>query len=518
MKKITVSMIGRLPALFLFVFVFAINAFAFDKPTIPEELKYQPPVVPNEKNGLPLIEKAIELYQPLNDVDQQILLVDGLVVDKPWFNEEQQAIFDQHVAKNAPAFESLAAAVRLGEVKFEQLFYSFKPVLREMREIAEYRSRRLAMDGEWESALESLILFLQLGEILRRSHHNAVIYMHGLGLQSQTALGLARLAKQPAMPEALIERAIRQIESAMPPDDDLPDLLRAEFHSFVVNAIVEILPDNNNVEEVVRAVINRARPKKKLPVPTDPQAELDKRVELVLSLLKDHPRAFDKDATMHLASQLYLEALRNVSLPTAKWDTSVAEALSHDVQKWPEDASLQTMDMLAISLGHEQPDIPKKAIRKARNKLSKVDNVLGKHLLAEIDPYIPFVVNRHQKCAMIAWQTSMALCLFEERHGELPDSLQQLLDDDILKRLPQDPFGDSLRYSRERKMLWSVGENARDDGGVWEPDSYAMTQILGKMRPAGFPKLPSGPPATAERKDDLVFIIGKQEKCDDSSK
>ena len=72
-----------------------------------------------------------------------------------------------------------------------------------------------------------------------------------------------------------------------------------------------------------------------------------------------------------------------------------------------------------------------------------------------------------------ATRTVLALRLYELRHGALPAALQALVGDGILEAVPVDPFADEpLRYSRERRVVWSVGPNETDEGGVAKPGSW----------------------------------------------
>ncbi len=64
-----------------------------------------------------------------------------------------------------------------------------------------------------------------------------------------------------------------------------------------------------------------------------------------------------------------------------------------------------------------------------------------------------------------AVQATLAVRAHEARHGALPASLDQLVPD-LLPAIPRDAFdGQPLRYAPERRMLWSVGADARDAGG-----------------------------------------------------
>lgn len=64
---------------------------------------------------------------------------------------------------------------------------------------------------------------------------------------------------------------------------------------------------------------------------------------------------------------------------------------------------------------------------------------------------------------------ALALQAFRAARGDYPDTLERLAEDGILARVPRDPFsGKPLRYGRidaTRYVLYSVGPNARDEGG-----------------------------------------------------
>ena len=64
----------------------------------------------------------------------------------------------------------------------------------------------------------------------------------------------------------------------------------------------------------------------------------------------------------------------------------------------------------------------------------------------------------------------IALRAYALHHATLPTSLEALVPD-YLAELPRDPFdGAPLRYSAERRVLWSIGVDLRDGGGVAELD------------------------------------------------
>jgi hypothetical protein len=87
--------------------------------------------------------------------------------------------------------------------------------------------------------------------------------------------------------------------------------------------------------------------------------------------------------------------------------------------------------------------------------------------------YMSFLIRRETQ--ELAWIELAAAALAVERYrlarGSLPESLDQLVPDGF-GVVPQDPFdGASLRYKRLDRgfVVYSVGEDCKDDGGKEEP-------------------------------------------------
>jgi hypothetical protein len=77
-----------------------------------------------------------------------------------------------------------------------------------------------------------------------------------------------------------------------------------------------------------------------------------------------------------------------------------------------------------------------------------------------------------KKCYIPAWvdalRLKIALRLYEQKHGQLPDDLGTLVPE-YIQAIPQDPYDDQpFRYSKAEKKVWSVGHNLVDDGGETE--------------------------------------------------
>jgi hypothetical protein len=72
--------------------------------------------------------------------------------------------------------------------------------------------------------------------------------------------------------------------------------------------------------------------------------------------------------------------------------------------------------------------------------------------------------------------TLLALRCHQLETGELPASLAELVPR-YLKAVPLDPHdGQQLRYSRDRRIVYSVGEDLKDAGGAADTDSERASE------------------------------------------
>ena len=94
-------------------------------------------------------------------------------------------------------------------------------------------------------------------------------------------------------------------------------------------------------------------------------------------------------------------------------------------------------------------------------------NVVGQVLYYLTMPaVIPSLAKKSQGDAQLqATRTILALRAYQLTHGNLPPDLNALVPE-FLDAVPIDDFdGQPLRYSAERKIVYSVGRNLKDDGG-----------------------------------------------------
>jgi hypothetical protein len=115
-------------------------------------------------------------------------------------------------------------------------------------------------------------------------------------------------------------------------------------------------------------------------------------------------------------------------------------------------------------------------IDKSRFNPGKYDNILGNILLATLGSIKVGKVKCRANVSLGATRLLMALRCYKNETGLLPDLLDPLVPA-YISSLPLDDFdGKPLRYSRQKGILWSVGQDGVDSGGSslakekWEED------------------------------------------------
>lgn len=99
----------------------------------------------------------------------------------------------------------------------------------------------------------------------------------------------------------------------------------------------------------------------------------------------------------------------------------------------------------------------------------------------EIDPpdYRDFFLRRcAEDTALAATQTLIALRAYEQDFGGLPEQLIDLVPD-YLETIPTDTFrGEPLRYSKARKLVYSIGTSGMEAPGQASADAYDAFRVL----------------------------------------
>ena len=188
---------------------------------------------------------------------------------------------------------------------------------------------------------------------------------------------------------------------------------------------------------------------------------------------------------------------------------------------WSASIGLDTFSILFLHFGRQSwesweefwNDIVSAA--EASEQLSGIPNAFGKYWislhseLATADSLAGTVVRRRTRIE--ATVATFAIRRFERLHRRFPKTLQEVVDAKLLTELPRDPIDDQpLRYDPARRLLWSIGLDGQDDGGVQVYGSseklYSMMRkLLPKQYRDKLSKPPAPPPNPDHEGSDIVY-------------
>lgn len=100
---------------------------------------------------------------------------------------------------------------------------------------------------------------------------------------------------------------------------------------------------------------------------------------------------------------------------------------------------------------------------------ARVRNALGNQFIAMLNDSIQTTSDEasyYRRTLRESIRARLALRRYQLRHGTYASNLDILVKEGFLPKLPIDPYnGSALRYDPKRKLLWSVGENGKNDFG-----------------------------------------------------
>ncbi len=103
-------------------------------------------------------------------------------------------------------------------------------------------------------------------------------------------------------------------------------------------------------------------------------------------------------------------------------------------------------------------------------------NFVGRSLYRMIMPALKGVHARkcRENCSIAAAQVLVALKCCQLEHGELPETLDELAPE-YLASVPLDDFdGTPMKYSKEKRVVYAVGTDLTDNGGITRDDKEGI--------------------------------------------
>jgi hypothetical protein len=459
---------------------------------VPPELRYVRVDLPPEHNGFARwMEAAAKLVPPSEPPGLKDLWDDFRNSDGPFPGGEEGRLLAGHLDRNRAALSQLAAAARSGRwqtppvTNGSQFDYAYLRTLKDFMNYMDAEARRELSKGSPEAAARSILDTLRAGECVLEADGGILDILVGKALQESACAGLLRLAERDDIPVSTWASAI----DALSPR---PQASASAARALRVELCCELL---NHLESAgrFRTWCNVGRVK-----PVDP------------ALPEEIYRGANLPGTIRLLSEFIRRWMGNLLRPWPERDRDLADdwrkmhiALDFNarMKDWTahglqtsEDVVLAKL-LLAfgrVTLGSMpkftsddkvlwdqwEARIQKQVDRAESLSTSKADSLLLARLVVTIwaAGMETYVESFH---GMLAEREGarlvVALRMYVARKGRLPAALQDLVDEKILSAVPTDPFsGKPMRYSAERRIVWSVGPDEVDDGGDGDPDWRRM--------------------------------------------
>jgi hypothetical protein len=433
-----------------------------DKPPIPRDLFFETQPVPGENNAIHLWRRAAKV-QTKADADLTALISYAWKPEAPLPNEEQATVIKHWLKQNAESLQLVEQslkkpaarwlATRVEEEQPELL------ALVQMTRARIVKADNLALEGKWDEAAELLEGNLRLAQIGIEAQAALIHYLVGGAVRSTTQRAMVRLANHRETPPRILKRLLVALPSLDSETNAYVRLLNVEFTVYEYPGV--------DVKWFAEAW---AKPDARRLVSLTYDEEFQ-RPFMVLTdpgLVSLHPRPFDQLATLQRTAETYRRYRTNaLSLWTNRIEAD-EEAINRVQQKL-----LKEIEPLMELLESEALPLDQKGVAKARKLYLALTDPIGRILQCQ-NPLLStddsrVVKNRTEREAVRA---TIAAIFFERQKDQLPLSLVKMQEEQFLPKLPWDYFANApLNYSKERRLIWSLGEDAEDDSGDGSPET-----------------------------------------------
>lgn len=398
---------------------------------------------------------------------------------------------------NEPAMELVAAGLARARLQFPERFLlnyfeeldeadDLIVVYREFARLMLLRAKLYMVEGDYQAAAEQLTGIWRLGQIVVESEGLLIHHLIGFALKSMGNEGVRDLGRDRRAPAAVIRGLKQKLRGYYPKESQFAQTLRVECSYFFLSEI-DRLPEGGPLRDLVDALIKQFV----LLGQTDPEKALTTRRRIrelrqgLMRLLEGHPAPLDKADTVRIYSREMAVLIGDLGTPYLKRNREIGKNIARQVEAWPKQLSLESeLSLFPEDAGKREP-LSEEDLQRARQALLGVKNPVGKHLAQSIQDFDHHrVVLPNHRMRMAASEVVLAVRLYIDMHRQLPETLEALVDEKLIDRMPEDPFaGKPLSYSRKKGIIWSYGWDEKDDGGDrdWEAESSTGEDVVWKL-------------------------------------
>jgi hypothetical protein len=410
------------------------------------------PAVPDNRNAFLLIERLVKglteepPYDPLFDEDWEY--GDAFNPQKP--NPERDRLWGDWADANPQVVEQLEAALQLEGCEYPRGRWAGAEMelagpMRALARLLLIQARRAIVQANYAEAMRIAVLGITTFRRLRLGGGVYVEYLLGSAAELSLLPVFGHLAGSAECDATLLRETLKRMPRDSQSREGLRRSLQEEFTRFY-------LPEMARLSECDRDSLFEELAQDCGLLPS--KDECAAAVRALRAVFKDHPRPFDAEATVKLASARSVAILDDLELPWRAFKARPEREQFPQLQEWPAEVPLSI-------LGNAEPEkLSDAQLSQIRAALAKVDNPIGKKMLQDssIDSELTLRVAANEQARYDGWRLIVALGTFEREHGRLPETLESLREAKLLDVLPLDPYSDSpLAYSAADRAVWSIG-------------------------------------------------------------
>ena len=428
-----------------------------EKPSIPSDLFFEFKPVPPDENAIINWRKADQVKVALSESEKEAVkhcwipgakapTGDDLENLKTWLRRNREALqmFDESLKKPKAQWPE-----RDPKKPFPELV-SFSLLVKARL----FAADQAAAQGKFVDALKTLEGNLKLAQFGLEGDAQLLHYLVAANARTYTQGALLKLASRKQLPIASLVTILNLLPSLANETNLYDRILCSEFlqQSKTVLDAKELADGWSKISETNDAMFlypdELRRPFKVLLDPT---------------LVSFHPKPLDSTGELVKSIQLLRSFRTNAC---SAWSNRV-DTLESEQERTRTNLLSEIQPLMDLLKGEPLP-LSRVAAQKARATYLKIENPVGRIMNCSRSGQIMgdervfrFRTDRE------ATRIIVALLIFERQKGVLPEKLDDLVEHKILATIPSDPFsGGPMLYSRERRIVWSVGTDGEDDEGL----------------------------------------------------
>ena len=371
--------------------------------------------VPGAENAFHYFNKAAnKLYWP-EDKEKQILMI---VNDEQWDSK----FVDKLIEKNAEVFDHFEQGLMCLHFQVPEItgFDTLLPYLSLWRNIARLKSIRvlsLTKHGKEKEAFDEAMKIIKFGHMTENSHGALVNYLVGAAIKDTGLTRLRRMLQETRLEPEILTTYIDKLGEYRASGKGLAYALRLEY-MIVSKSIIDLTAGKLKLEDLG-----------------------GEGTQYPKSLKVGY--FFQPNKTKRMFAQTYRVLIENIP------------------------RSYVEMEHL---------ELPDRSRRFGTVKLFVSGNAIGKILYKMIIPALGKI--QMQKCreniSVSATQLLLAIKCHKNKTGQLPQSLSELVPE-YFREIPGDDFdGKAMKYSKQKGIVYTVGEDLKDSGGCERGELWDM--------------------------------------------